>query len=286
MSFFPSYSFRTLYFLSPQRREELTGQSTQLRQWQEVFCYHPIPPVKCPPSVPLRGHVQYPPQPAGCSMVLLGPFTCHPKVLPPRRPKYPATESWHRRALWACLWGSGSVQRPSKPCIPVDASCSLRSPLPAHHLHPQLPLAHQLLSSPPSKLPLSQESPLCSTSLCPLHLALTDSRLFQKTQCPQQPLQRWRFSLSPLVWNTCCTVCPVLGILWVVTHFTLSTAPLCRWANGVLRGESRFIPVAAWQRLCSSPSANTLLHSGELLQGYRAVSSLGTWTSLLGMPPH
>ena len=140
LSFFPYYSFRTLYFLSPQRKEEPTGQSTQFRQWQEVFCYHPIPSVTCPPSVPLRGHVQYPPQPAGCSMVLLGPFTCHPKVLPTRRPKYPATESWHRRVLWACLWGSGSVQRPLKPCIPVDASCSFRSPLPAHHLHPKLPL--------------------------------------------------------------------------------------------------------------------------------------------------
>ena len=46
----------------------------------------------------------------------------------------------HRQVLWACLWGSGSVQRPLKPCIPVDASCSLRSPLPAHHLHPKLPL--------------------------------------------------------------------------------------------------------------------------------------------------
>ena len=54
--------------------------------------------------------------------------------------------------------------------------------------------------------------------------------------------------------------CPVLGILRGVTHFTLSTAPFCRQANGVLRGESPFVPFAAWRRFYSSPSANTLLH--------------------------
>lgn len=156
------------------------------------------------------------------------------------------------------------MQRPSKPPIPVDTSCSLRPPLPTHCLHPKLPLAPPATLLPTLKAPTSQESPLCSTSLSPLHLALTDSCPFQTMPCPQQPLQGVGF-YSPLLCGTLAAVeqgiaCPVLGILRVVTHFTLSTAPFCRQANWVLRGESPFVPFAAWSRFYSSPSANTLLH--------------------------
>ena len=93
------------------------------------------------------------------SMVLLSPFICHPKVLPTRHPKDPTTESRHRQGLWACLWRSGSVQRPSKPSIPVDPSCSLRPPLPTHRLHPKLPLAPPATLLPTLKAPTEPRIP-------------------------------------------------------------------------------------------------------------------------------
>lgn len=153
---------------------------------------------------------------------------------------------------------------PQSPPFLLTPAAASGPPFPLIACTPSSHWLHQLLSSPLSKLPLSQESPFCSTSLSPLHLALMDSCPFQTMPCPQQPLQGVGF-YSPLLCGTLAAVeqgiaCPVLGILRVVTHFTLSTAPFCRQANWVLRGESPFVPFAAWSRFYSSPSANTLLH--------------------------
>lgn len=178
--------------------------------------------MKCPPSVPQHRQVLYPPQPEGAQHGAPEPFHLSPQSLPTRCPKYLTTESWHRPVLWACLGHVCDVlvlcKDPQSPSFLLTPAAASGPPFPLITCTPSSHWLHQLLSSPLSKLPLSQASPLCSTSPSPLPLALTDSCLLQKMPCPQQPLQR--FLLSPVVRNTCCIAGPVLGILRAVTHFT------------------------------------------------------------------